>query len=220
MVLAWLNSFPMFLAAMNFLQESEREGTPIWVPIIIIIVLILIFLAAYFTSSGIKGDQAAATGQPDAPDDPYHEPAKAVEPDVEASSIQTEVAPTALADAPEKAVTVPAEQETAVVLPEKKETAVTMTEEAPAPEPAQADDLKIIEGIGPKIERILKEAGIGTFVQLAAADVGQLENIVREDAGIRIAFPATWPEQAKLAADGLWDALEKLQDDLKGGRRA
>ena len=47
-----------------------------------------------------------------------------------------------------------------------------------------------------------------------------LEKIVREDAGIRVAFPSTWPVQAKLAADGLWDALEKFQDELKGGRRA
>jgi hypothetical protein len=29
----------------------------------------------------------------------------------------------------------------------------------------------------------------------------------------------TWPEQAKLAASGEWEALEKLQDELKGGKR-
>ena len=82
------------------------------------------------------------------------------------------------------------------------------------------DDLKIIEGIGPKIEGILHEAGIHTFAELAAASVSELEKIVREDAGIRIAFPDTWPEQAQLAADGKWAELEKLQDELKGGRHA
>lgn len=82
------------------------------------------------------------------------------------------------------------------------------------------DDLKKIEGIGPKIEGILHDAGIQTFAQLAAADVAHLEQIVREDAGIRIAFPDTWPEQARLAHEGRWEALEALQDELKGGRRA
>ncbi len=79
---------------------------------------------------------------------------------------------------------------------------------------------KNLEGIGPKIEDILHAAGILTFAQLAAAEVSQLEKIVREDAGIRIAFPATWPEQAQLAADGDWETLENLQDSLKGGRKA
>jgi hypothetical protein len=29
----------------------------------------------------------------------------------------------------------------------------------------------------------------------------------------------TWPQQALLAAKGDWDGLEKLQDDLSGGRK-
>lgn len=94
---------------------------------------------------------------------------------------------------------------------EHAETAVAETVAAP-------DDLKIIEGIGPKIESILHDAGIRTLAQLAATDVSQLEQIVREDAGIRIAYPDTWPEQAHLAHEGQWDALETLQEELKGGR--
>lgn len=97
----------------------------------------------------------------------------------------------------------------------------TRTSEAVLDETAVTpDDLKIVEGIGPKIEGILHDAGIKTFAQLASASVTQLEKIVREDAGIRVAFPDTWPEQAQLAANGKWDELEQLQDDLKGGRRA
>jgi predicted flap endonuclease-1-like 5' DNA nuclease len=80
------------------------------------------------------------------------------------------------------------------------------------------DDLKRIEGIGPKISKLLNEAGITTFSQLAASSVSQLEQIVR-NAGISIADPGTWPEQAILAAEGDWDALRDLQDRLKGGRR-
>ncbi len=93
----------------------------------------------------------------------------------------------------------------------------SQTVEAVAVEP---DDLKIIEGIGPKINSILQAAGINTFADLAAVPVTELEKIVRDDAGVTIAFPDTWPEQSALARDGKWDDLEQLQDDLKGGRRA
>ena len=84
----------------------------------------------------------------------------------------------------------------------------------------EPDDLKKIEGIGPKIDSVLQAAGIHTFSDLAAATVTELEKIVRQDAGITIAFPDTWPEQAALARDGEWDNLAQLQDALKGGRRA
>jgi predicted flap endonuclease-1-like 5' DNA nuclease len=89
---------------------------------------------------------------------------------------------------------------------------------AAAPVPVSPDDLRRIEGIGPKISSVLQGAGIMTFAQLAAADVGQLRQILRE-AGVRTASPATWPEQAGLAAAGQWDALKTLQATLRGGRR-
>ncbi|HNR46087.1 MAG TPA: hypothetical protein PKO03_03395 [Anaerolineaceae bacterium] len=80
-----------------------------------------------------------------------------------------------------------------------------------------ADDLKIIEGIGPKIEQILHAAGITTYAALAASDVAHLREILSA-ANLRIADPATWPMQAKLAAEGQWAELETLQGQLKGGR--
>lgn len=86
-------------------------------------------------------------------------------------------------------------------------------------EPSAPDDLKMIEGIGPKIAGLLNEAGISTFAQLAAADVADL-NALLEKASLRIANPATWPEQAALAARGDLDGLQALQDSLKGGRKA
>ena len=30
--------------------------------------------------------------------------------------------------------------------------------------------------------------------------------------------PETWPQQAQLAADGKWDELKALQDELDGGK--
>ncbi len=82
-----------------------------------------------------------------------------------------------------------------------------------------ADDLKKIEGIGPKISGVLTTAGINTFAQLAKADTAALRTIL-DEAGIgALADPTTWPEQASLAAAGNTEALKKLQDELKGGRR-
>jgi predicted flap endonuclease-1-like 5' DNA nuclease len=96
--------------------------------------------------------------------------------------------------------------------------AVEAVPTAEAAEPSPPDDLKRIEGIGPKISGLFQEAGIITFAQLADTEVSRLKQIVL-DAGIRIADPTTWPEQARLAAAGEWDELEVLQDRLKGGRR-
>lgn len=92
--------------------------------------------------------------------------------------------------------------------------------EAQEPPPVP-DDLKRIEGIGPKISMVLQEAGIVTFAQLAAASPDRLAQILEAaDARLlQLADPTTWPEQAALAAAGEWDALGALQDTLKGGRR-
>jgi predicted flap endonuclease-1-like 5' DNA nuclease len=83
----------------------------------------------------------------------------------------------------------------------------------------QGDDLKIIEGVGPRIAAILNEAGISSFAQLAAAKPAELQRMLKAG-GLRTpADPATWPEQARLAASGEWKALQKLQERLKGGRK-
>ncbi len=83
----------------------------------------------------------------------------------------------------------------------------------------EPDDLRVIEGIGPKISDILNENGILTYAQLAETDVDDLRAILT-DAGsrFRLADPTTWPQQAKFAAEGDWDGLQALQQSLKGGR--
>ncbi len=98
--------------------------------------------------------------------------------------------------------------------------ALPTTEKAPQPKsvPSKPDDLRKIEGIGPKIQATLQTAGIQTFAQLAAAKPTDLKQIL-VDAGIRIGYPATWPEQAALAAKDEWDALAEFQSILQGGRR-
>ena len=84
---------------------------------------------------------------------------------------------------------------------------------------AKKDDLKKIEGIGPKIASILTEKGIGDFEKLSKVSVKVLEGILKE-AGPRYAMhkPGSWPKQAKLASADKWDELKKLQDKLDGGK--
>ncbi len=84
---------------------------------------------------------------------------------------------------------------------------------------SKPDDLKKIEGIGPKISEILNTAGIYTFSNLSQTPVDRLKGILA-DAGNRYKLhnPQTWPQQAELAAIGAWDELKTLQDRLDGGR--
>jgi predicted flap endonuclease-1-like 5' DNA nuclease len=103
----------------------------------------------------------------------------------------------------------------------EKETAEPVARRMQEPvvgEPPPVDDLKIIEGIGPKISSVFQAAGITTLAQLAATDVDALKQILTA-ANIRLGDPSTWPEQAGLAAEGKWEELAALQDSLKGGRR-
>lgn len=82
----------------------------------------------------------------------------------------------------------------------------------------QPDDLKIVEGIGPKIEQLLKAEGINNWTDLAQTEVAILEKILAK-AGTRykLAKPTTWPKQAELAAANKWSELQAYQDFLDGG---
>jgi predicted flap endonuclease-1-like 5' DNA nuclease len=98
-------------------------------------------------------------------------------------------------------------------------TIVTQPEAAAPAEPV-VDDLKRIEGIGPKSESVLNSIGITSFAQLSACDPDQLQ-ISLTAAGLQLIPGAalSWPAQAALAAGGHWNALKLVQDVLlKGGR--
>jgi predicted flap endonuclease-1-like 5' DNA nuclease len=82
----------------------------------------------------------------------------------------------------------------------------------------KANDLTVIEGIGPKINELLNNDGINTFAQLAETPVAAIQHVL-DKAGPRFALakPGTWPQQALLAAENRWAELKTLQDNLKGG---
>ena len=87
-----------------------------------------------------------------------------------------------------------------------------------APREAPADDLIKIEGIGPKVAKVLNEAGITTFEALSHANAAELQDTLKA-AGLQMMNPEGWIEQAGLAAKGDWEGLERLQSELKGGRK-
>ena len=105
----------------------------------------------------------------------------------------------------------------------KKEAAPKAAAKAPAKKAApvkktagKKDDLKKIEGIGPKIAQTLTDAGIATFAELAKTKPAKISEIIAGVRGNHV--PDTWPAQAKMAAEGKWDELKKWQDELDGGK--
>jgi large subunit ribosomal protein L21 len=85
---------------------------------------------------------------------------------------------------------------------------------------AGADDLEIIEGIGPKIAGLLNDAGISTFEALSKATPEKLAEVLQAAGSkFNMAKPESWPEQAALAAKGDWPAFDKLTQELVGGVR-
>lgn len=100
---------------------------------------------------------------------------------------------------------------------EKKETTKTTAKKSTA----KGDKLTLIEGIGPKVAGIFADAGIKTFADLASKTKEELEAILDPNGPAYVAMdPTTWPQQAKLAADGKMEELEKLKEELKGGKPA
>ena len=80
------------------------------------------------------------------------------------------------------------------------------------------DDFTVVEGIGPKINDLIHDAGIHTFTELANTSTAVIQTIL-DDAGARykLAKPDTWPAQSNLAASNQWGALKAWQDILDGG---
>lgn len=84
-----------------------------------------------------------------------------------------------------------------------------------------ADDLTVVEGIGPKIAALLHARGIATFAQLAATTPEALRGFLdAAGANFKLAQPQTWPEQAAMAAQNRWADLKAYQDRLTVGRPA
>lgn len=121
-----------------------------------------------------------------------------------------EAAPVAEAPAPEPVAEAPTVEEV------KEEVVEEVKEEAA---PAKPDDLRKIEGIGPKIAEVLTNGGIVTYADLGNSTPEKIREILDAAEGNFAAHdPGTWPKQGKMAAEGNWDELKKWQDELDGGK--
>ncbi|MCH8518787.1 hypothetical protein LAT59_03435 [Candidatus Gracilibacteria bacterium] len=78
------------------------------------------------------------------------------------------------------------------------------------------DNLSLIYGLTPKVEKLLFDSGIDSYQTIVDADVEGLEKILL-DAGTSYKRynPATWPDQARLASKGHWRELEEYQAILQ-----
>jgi predicted flap endonuclease-1-like 5' DNA nuclease len=82
------------------------------------------------------------------------------------------------------------------------------------------DDLKLIEGVGPAIEKVLHAEGITTFAQVVDLEVSRIREIL-DAAGpqFKIRSGETWAEQAELGRDGKFEELAQLREELDNGKR-
>jgi predicted flap endonuclease-1-like 5' DNA nuclease len=112
------------------------------------------------------------------------------------------------------------EVKTEAAAPKKAATKPATKPAAPKKAASTKDDLKIIEGVGPKIEELLNAAGIHSFKDLSESNTDALKAILA-GGGKRYAIhnPSTWAEQAGLAASGKMDELKAWQVELNGGKK-
>ena len=120
-----------------------------------------------------------------------------------------------------KAVEAPVVEEVAPALevaeaPVAPEPVVEEVKTEAAPAASKPDDLTKIEGIGPKIAEMLVAGGVDTYLKLSTSEVSAIAEMIKDVRGNHV--PDTWPNQAKLAAEGKWEELQKLQDELDGGK--
>lgn len=82
------------------------------------------------------------------------------------------------------------------------------------------DDFSHLAGIGQKISSTLKNAGIKSFSKLAITEVGRIRDILEKEnpALLNLSDPSLWPEQARIAAEGDWEALSNLQSSIKAAK--
>ena len=95
------------------------------------------------------------------------------------------------------------------------------TEHEPAPSSSSysidgvPEDLKVVEGIGPKIEVLLKESGIKGLKDLSIVPIENLKEILAKGGTrYRLNDPSSWPEQARLLVNGEVDKLKTYAADL------
>ena len=81
------------------------------------------------------------------------------------------------------------------------------------------DDLKVVEGIGPKIEGLFHNFDIKTWRALSETSVAKCQEVL--DSGgerYKVHDPASWPMQAKMCYENKWKELFKWQEEHDHGK--
>jgi len=83
----------------------------------------------------------------------------------------------------------------------------------------KADDLTVVEGIGPKISELFHNNNIKTWYSLSTASLEECQEALNSG-GKRFEMhnPGSWSLQAGMAFEGKWEELAKWQSEHKGGR--
>jgi ribosomal protein S6 len=82
-----------------------------------------------------------------------------------------------------------------------------------------ADDITIIEGLGPKAAEALIAGGIDTFAKIASATKEEIDAILAASPSkVQHLDATTWGAQAALAASGKMDELKAMQEELNNGK--
>jgi predicted flap endonuclease-1-like 5' DNA nuclease len=84
--------------------------------------------------------------------------------------------------------------------------------------PVRMNDLTVVEGIGPAIAHLCINRGITTWWSMANADISVLRSMLAE-AGpkYQVHDPTSWPQQARLLANGQWEKFQRLAEALRDG---
>ena len=90
---------------------------------------------------------------------------------------------------------------------------------APLGKRITADDLTVVEGIGPQIAELCHGIGIRTWAELSTTEVSLLRTMLN-DAGQRFKAhdPTSWPEQGGVRPAGAWSEFVALTERLDSGR--
>lgn len=81
------------------------------------------------------------------------------------------------------------------------------------------DDLKVIEGIGPKIAEMFHEDGIKTWKALSETSVADCQKVLDKGGDrYKVHDPASWPMQAKMCYENKWKDLFKWQEEHDHGK--
>lgn len=96
---------------------------------------------------------------------------------------------------------------------------IDYTLDIPVPDDGHVDDLKKLEGIDSRIEKLLNEAGIKSYAKLATMDRNHLKSLLEKGGSqFKMNEPKSWPYQAELAAKDNWNRLKEYQEFLLNGR--